>query len=54
MIATGMQITVRCILALLFVPRYGIYGVCLSVIIGWILMLLYDGILCMKYLKSLH
>lgn len=54
MIATGMQITVRCILALLFVPHYGIYGVCLSVIIGWILMLLYDGILCMKYLKSLH
>lgn len=54
MIATGMQITARCILALLFVPHYGIYGVCLSVIIGWILMLLYDGILCMKYLKSLH
>lgn len=54
MIATGMQITVRCILALLLVPRYGIYGVCLSVIIGWILMLTYDGILCVKYLRSLH
>lgn len=53
MIATGMQIATRCILALLLVPRYGIYGVCISVIIGWVLMLSYDGILCIKYLKSL-
>lgn len=52
MIATGMQIATRCILALLLVPRYGIYGVCISVIIGWVLMLSYDGILCIKYLKS--
>ena len=52
MIATGIQITARCILALLLVPRYGIYGVCSSVIIGWILMLTYDGTLCIRYIRS--
>lgn len=53
MVATFTQIITRCILAVLLVPGYGIYGVCVSVITGWILMIFYDGIHCIRYFGSL-
>jgi putative MATE family efflux protein len=53
MIATGSQIITRCLLAFILVPRYGIYGVCISVIIGWFVIVTYDGVLCYRYLKAI-
>lgn len=51
MIATFSQIIIRCVLAVLLVPRYGIYGVCISVITGWVLMFALDGTLCIRYFR---
>ena len=36
MIATMLQMGVRCLLALILVPRLEIWGVCISVIAGWL------------------
>ncbi|NCB94673.1 MAG: hypothetical protein EOM40_19300 [Clostridia bacterium] len=38
MIATMVQMVVRCMLALILVPRLEIWGVCLSVIMGWLVV----------------
>ena len=54
MFATFFQIITRCALAILLVPEHGIYGVCISVIVGWILMFFYDGTLCVRYLKRVQ
>ncbi len=54
MIATFSQIIIRCVLAFLLVPEYGIYGVCVSVIAGWVLMFGFDGILCIRYFRKIE
>lgn len=43
MIATMVQMVVRCSLALLLVPGMEIMGVCVSVIMGWIVVSLLNG-----------
>ena len=52
MTATFSQIAMRCILSVILVPRYGIYGVCASVGTGWVLMVLYSSYNCIHYFRK--
>lgn len=42
MIATCSQIVIRVVLSVLLIPQYDIFGVCVSVIVGWFVLLFYD------------
>ena len=53
MAATSIQISIRCILAILLVPRFGIYGVCASVILGWVAMSSFIAFHLMRYFRGL-
>ncbi len=52
MTATFSQIAMRCILSVILVPRYGIYGVCASVGTGWVLMVVYSSYNCIHYFRK--
>ena len=53
MIATMLQMGVRCLLALILVPRLEIWGVCISVIAGWLAVCMFNGTNCVKYFRQL-
>lgn len=51
-IATVMQISIRVVLSYIFAPYLGISSVCYAVAAGWILMIIYEGLMYKKdYLK---
>jgi len=54
MFATFSQIITRCVLAVILVPIWGIYGVCISVIAGWVFMFFLDGIVCIRYFRRIN
>lgn len=51
MIATMVQMVVRCLLALILVPHLEIWGVCISVITGWLVVSSMNGIEVIKWLN---
>ena len=53
MIAPMLQMGVRCLLALILVPRLEIWGVCISVIAGWLAVCMFNGTNCVKYFRQL-
>lgn len=52
-IATLMQIFVRVALSYILAPYLGISSVCYAIAIGWILMIIYEGLACKKYFKEI-
>lgn len=48
-IATIMQIFVRVALSYILSPYLGISSVCYAIAVGWILMIIYEGLVCKKY-----
>lgn len=52
LVATVMQITVRVILSYILAPYLGILSVSYAVGVGWILMIIYEGLTCRKYFKE--
>ena len=51
-IATVMQVSARVVLALIFAPYFGISGICYAVGIGWVIMIIYEGLIYRKeYLR---
>ncbi|HNR03251.1 MAG TPA: MATE family efflux transporter [Bacillota bacterium] len=50
--ATVTQVSARVILALIFAPYFGISGICYAVGIGWVIMIIYEGLIYRKeYLR---
>ena len=43
MIASAGQVILRVILSSSLIPKIGIYGICISVVIGWILLTVFEG-----------
>ncbi len=54
MIATMVQMAVRCSLALILVPSMEIWGVCLSVIVGWLVVASVNSYQAVRYFKKMH
>lgn len=52
--ATLMQIFIRVVLSYLLAPYLGVSSVCYAVGTGWILMVIYEGLIFKKYLKDSH
>ena len=52
LIATFMQICVRVSLSYFFAPYLGITSVCYAIAVGWVLMIIYEGLACKKYFKE--
>lgn len=52
MAATMVQMVVRCSLALILVPQMEIWGVCWSVIVGWIAVCGMNGTRLIRYLRK--
>lgn len=52
-IATVLQISVRVAASYAFSPYLGILSVCYAVGLGWLLMILYEGLECKKYFKKI-
>lgn len=53
MIASLLQVVIRVILSYLLVPRWGITGICVSVVTGWILLNLIEGAYSLKKARQL-
>jgi len=52
LIATFMQICVRVSLSYIFAPYLGITSVCYAIAVGWIFMIIYEGLACKKYFRG--
>lgn len=52
-IATIMQIFVRVALSYILSPYLGISSVCYAIAVGWILMIIYEGLVCKRYFKEI-
>lgn len=52
LIATFMQICVRVSLSYFFAPYLGITSVCYAIAVGWVLMIIYEGLACKKYFRE--
>lgn len=52
LIATTMQITIRVVLSYILAPHLGIVSVCYAVAVGWIFMIIYEGLACKKYFSK--
>jgi putative MATE family efflux protein len=52
LIATFMQICVRVSLSYIFAPYLGITSVCYAIAVGWVLMIIYEGLVCKKYFRE--
>jgi len=52
-IATTMQICTRVALSYFFSPYLGISSICYAMAVGWILMIIYEGLECRKYFKEI-
>lgn len=52
LIATFMQICVRVSLSYIFAPYIGITSVCYAIAVGWVLMIIYEGLVCKKYFRE--
>ena len=52
LIATVMQICVRVSLSYILAPYLGITSVCYAIAVGWVLMIIYEGVACKKYFKK--
>ncbi|WP_027624021.1 MATE family efflux transporter [Clostridium lundense] len=50
--ATFMQIVVRVVLSYMLAPYVGILSVCYAIAVGWILMIIYEGLACKKYFSK--
>ena len=44
MIASAGQVILRVILSAILIPKLGIYGICISVVTGWFLLTVFEGI----------
>ena len=53
MIASLGQIILRVTLSALWVPRWGVQGICAAVVVGWGLLVLIEGIFCMRQARKL-
>lgn len=53
-IATIMQIFVRVALSYILSPYLGISSVCYAIAVGWILMIIYEGLVCKKYFREIE
>ena len=54
MIASAGQVILRVILSAILIPKIGIYGICVSVVTGWLLLTVFEGayaIYCSKRLS---
>lgn len=54
MVATFSQIVVRVAFTVILMPYLGVTGICISVILGWIMIFLYDGLQYVKFFKQLR
>jgi Na+-driven multidrug efflux pump len=52
LMSTFVQIVARVIFAYLLAPKFGIVGIALSCLAGWIVMLAYEVPLCIKYIRT--
>ncbi|NMM62409.1 MATE family efflux transporter [Clostridium sp. P21] len=53
-IATVIQIFVRVAASYILSPYLGISGVCYAMALGWIFMIIYEGLACKKYFKKIR
>jgi putative MATE family efflux protein len=49
LIATTMQISIRVALSYILAPHLGITSVCYAIGVGWVFMIIYEGLACKKY-----
>lgn len=54
LIATTMQISVRVALSYILAPYLGITSVCYAIAVGWILMIIYEGLNCKRYFREIR
>jgi putative MATE family efflux protein len=52
LVATIMQISIRVALSYILAPYLGITSVCYAVVVGWISMIIYEGLACKKYFRG--
>lgn len=53
MIASLLQVVIRVVLSYILVPIYGIFGICISVVTGWTLLVIIEGTYSLKKAKQL-
>jgi putative MATE family efflux protein len=54
LIATIMQISARVSLSYVFAPYLGVSSVCYAVAVGWVIMIIYEGVMCKKYFMEIR
>jgi putative MATE family efflux protein len=52
LIATVMQISIRVALSYMFAPYFGVLAVGYAVAVGWIIMLIYEGLVCKRFFSE--
>ena len=53
LIATVMQISVRVALSFILAPYFGVSAVAYAVAVGWVIMFIYEGLVCKSYFKEM-
>ena len=51
MIASLLQVLLRVALSYLLIPALGVYGICLAVVSGWVLLVLIEGGYSLRVVK---
>ena len=54
MIASICQVTLRVILSAILIPKIGIYGICSSVGVGWVLLTIIEGAYVIYSIKRIR